>query len=108
MIIKLNYSYYSCFATDVCMNTFMRSRTSGCGSLMPTNNKMTAEYPEQSEYTFQGIKHNASYGARDMLILVSTAPEGGDVIARKNGELTKQDKEILISEGIPEDCWEND
>ena len=70
---------------------------------MLTNNKMTAEYPEQSEYTFQGIKHYASYGARDVLILVPTAPEGGDVIARKNEELTQQDKERLISEGIPKD-----
>ena len=75
---------------------------------MSTNNKMTAEYPEQSEYTLQGIKHYASYGARDVLILVSTTPEGGDVTARKNGELTQQDKERLISEGIPEDCWEDD
>ena len=39
---------------------------------------------------------------------MSTAPEGGDVIARKNGELTQQDKERLISERISKDFWEDD
>ena len=43
-----------------------------------------------------------------MLILVSSESEGGDVVARKNGELTQQDKQRLASEGIPEDCWEDD
>ena len=86
-----------------------RDKKKGWSSLMQTDNKMmTAEYPEQSECTLQGIKCYASYGARDVLILVSSAPEGGDVIARKNGELTKQDKQRLTSEGIPEDHWEDD
>ena len=75
---------------------------------MLTNNKMTADNPEQSEYTFQEIKHYGSYGDRDVLILVSTASEEGDAITRKNGELTEQDEKRLTSEGIPEDCWEDD
>ena len=83
------------------------NRTSGWGSLMLTN-KMTAEYPEQSEYTLFGVKTFASFGARDALLIVSIAAPGGDVIERKNGELTQQDKERLTSEGIPEDSWEDD
>ena len=42
------------------------------------------------------------------LILVSTVSEGGDIVARKNGELTQQDKQRLTSEGIPEGHWEDD
>ena len=69
---------------------------------------MPAEHPELSEFTLQGVKKYVSYGARDVLILVSAAPEGDDVIERKNGELTQQDKQRLTSEGILEDCWEHD
>ena len=69
---------------------------------------MPGEHPELSESTFRGVKHYGSYGARDALILVSTASEGDDVVARKNGELTQQDKQRLASEGIREDYWEDD
>ena len=69
---------------------------------------MPAEHPELLETTFLGVKHYGSYGARDVLILVSTAPEGDDVVARKNGELIQQDKQRLTSEGIREDHWEDD
>ena len=83
------------------------NRTGGWGSLMLTN-KMTAEYPELSEYTLFGVKTFASFGARDALLIVSIAAPGSDVIERKNGELTQQDKERLTSEGMPEDSWEDD
>ena len=72
------------------------------------NNMMPAEYEELSEFTIQGVRCYESYGARDVLILVSSESEGGDVVARKNGKLTQQDKQRLASEGIPEDCWEDD
>jgi len=77
--------------------------------LRQKNNKMMpVEYPELSEYTLQGVKGYASAGAKDALILVSRVPEESDVIARKNGELTQQDKQRLTSEGISEDYWEDD
>ena len=72
------------------------------------NKMMPAEHPELSEFTLHGVKKYRFYGARDVLILVSAAPEGDDVIERKNGELTQQDKQRLTSEGILEDCWEHD
>ena len=72
------------------------------------NKMMPAERPELSECTLHGVKTYGSYGDRDVLILVSAAPEGDDVIERKNGELTQQDKQRLTSEGILEDCWEDD
>ena len=88
---------------------FVPDKKKGWGSLMQTNNKMMpVEHQELSEFTLQGVKRYGSYGARDVLIVVSTAPEGGDVVERKNGELTQQDKQRLISEGIPKDSWEDD
>ena len=68
---------------------------------------MLEEYPELSEITLHGVKQYASFGARDVLILVSKV-SGGDVLAKKHGELTQQDRERFSSEGIPEDCWEED
>ena len=67
-----------------------------------------AESQEQWERTFQGNKHFAAYGSRDGLILVSSVPEGPQIVPRMKGELTEKDKDRLTSEGIPSECWEDE
>ena len=47
-------------------------------------------------------------GSRDGLILVSSVPEGPQVVPRIKGELTHKDKDRLTSEGIPSECWEDE
>ena len=90
-------------------STLHRSQSKGVEQLYADKAKMMpAEHPELTEFTLQGVKTFAAHGARDVLILVSTASVGDDVVARKDGELTQQDKQRLTSEGIPEGCWEDD
>ena len=67
-----------------------------------------AESQDQWEYSLQGKKHFAASGSRDVLILVSSMPEGPQIVPRMKGELTQQDKDRLTSEGIPSECWEDD
>ena len=91
-------------------STLHRSQSKRVGQLYADKVKMmpAAEHSELSEYTLGGVKTFAADGARDVLILVSTASKGDDVVARNDGELTQQDKQRLTSEGIPEGCWEDD
>ena len=67
-----------------------------------------AEPQEPWEYRLFGKKHHAAYGSRDVLILVSSVPEGPQIVPRMKGELTQTDKTRLTSEGIPSECWEDD
>ena len=61
------------------------------------------------EATLQGVKSHGAYGLRDVLILVSSDElKGEDIVPRKEGCLSKEDRERLSSQGIPEDCWESD
>ncbi len=61
--------------------------------------------PESWGYTLGGDKLT---GVRDVLILVSSESGDEDIVARKKGELTQQDKDRLTSEGISKECWEDD
>ena len=63
---------------------------------------------ESWEYNLLGNKKYGACGSRDVLILVSRESEGPDIVPRKNGELTQEDKDRLTSEGIPPECWEDD
>ena len=67
-----------------------------------------AESKESWEYNLHGNKKYGACGSRDVLILVSRESEGPDIVPRKKGELTQEDKDRLTSEGIPSDCWEDD
>ena len=67
-----------------------------------------AEPQEQWEYSLAGEKRFAASGSRDGLILVSSVPEGPQIVPRMKGELTQQDKDRLTSEGIPSECWEDE
>ena len=67
-----------------------------------------AESQERWEYNLQGNKTYAAGGSRDVLILVSRESEGPDIVPRKKGELTQEDRDRLTSEGIPSECWEDD
>ena len=91
-------------------STLHRIQSKRVGQLYADEVKMmpAAEHLELSEYTLGGVKTFAADGARDVLVLESTASERDDVVARKDGELTQQDKQRLTSEGIPEGCWEDD
>lgn len=61
------------------------------------------------ESTLQGSTSFGAYGPRDVLIIASSESlEGPDIIPRKKGQLTQEDKESLSSQGIPEECWEDD
>ena len=61
------------------------------------------------EGTFQGKKYYSANFHCDVLIIVSSESlEGPDIVPRKKGCLTQKDKEKLISQGIPPDCWEDD
>ncbi len=62
---------------------------------------MAEANPEVWENIFQGVKAYGAYGSRDVLIIVSGEPlEGPDTVPRKKGELTKEDKDRLTSQGI--------
>ena len=61
------------------------------------------------ESTFRGVKTYGASGPRDVLIIrPSESLEGPDIVTRKKGTLTAEDKERLISEGIPGECWGDD
>ena len=61
------------------------------------------------ESTLQGVKSYGAYGLRDVLILTSSESlQGEDIVPRKEGTLTKEDRVRLRSQGIPEDCWDSD
>ncbi len=59
------------------------------------------------EDTISGVKAHGSYGSRDMLIIVSSESLEGSV-PRKNGELTKEDRDRLTNQGIPQESWHDD
>ncbi len=75
---------------------------------MASSEELPEELLEPWEYTLHGNKHFGAYGSRDVLILVSSESGDEDIVARKKGELTQQDKDRLTSEGISKDCWEDD
>ena len=61
------------------------------------------------EYTFQGKKRYNAYFHSDVLIIVSSESlEGPDIVPRKKGCLTQEDKDQLTRHDIPPDCWEDD
>ena len=69
----------------------------------------TMAVAEEWEATLQGFKEHGAFGPRDVLILVSSNElKGEDIVPRKEGCLSKEDRERLSSQGIPEDCWESD
>ena len=67
-----------------------------------------AESQERWECTLQGNKYFAVHCPRDVLILVSSVPEGPQIVPRMKGELTEKDKERLTSEGISSEYWEDE
>ena len=67
-----------------------------------------AESQECWEGNIQGFKIYGACGSRDVLILVSRVSEGPDIVPRKKGELTQEDKDRLTSEGVPSECCEDD
>ena len=58
------------------------------------------------EGEFQGRKVYYALGPRDVLIISIETVEGPNVVPRKKGCLTQEDKDRLTSERIPPDCWE--
>ena len=61
------------------------------------------------ESTFRGIKTYKASGPRDVLIIRSSESlEGPDIVPRKKGTLTAEDKDRLTSQGIPGECWGDD
>ena len=61
------------------------------------------------ESTFRGVKVCGAHGPRDVLIIRSSESlEGPDIVPRKKGTLIAEDKDRLISQGIPEECWGDD
>ena len=60
------------------------------------------------EGEFQGNKVYTALGPRDVLIISNETVEGPDVVPRKKGSLTQEDKDRLTSQGITPDCWEDD
>ena len=70
---------------------------------------MAEDNPEVWEGTIQGFKFHGAYGSRDVLIIVSSESlEGPDIVPRNKGELTKEDKDRLTSQGIPQESWHDD
>ena len=57
---------------------------------------------------FQGEIYRGAIGPRDVLIISIETVDGPDVVPRKKGCLTQEDKDRLTSERIPSDCWEED
>ena len=61
------------------------------------------------EGMFQGAKYYGAVGPRDVLIIRSSESlEGPDIVPRKKGTLTAEDKDRLTSQGIPGECWGDD
>ena len=61
------------------------------------------------ESTLKGVKSYGAYGPRDVLILCSRESlQGEAIVPRKIGCLTKEDRDRLTSQGIPEQCWGSD
>ena len=56
------------------------------------------------EGEFQGEKVYSARGPRDVLIISNETVEGPDIVPRKKGCLTQEDKDRLTSQGIPPDC----
>ena len=52
-----------------------------------------AESQECWEYNLHGNKWYGACGSRDVLILVSRESEGLDIVPRKKGELTQEDRD---------------
>ena len=58
---------------------------------------------------FRGVKFYGAFGSRDVLIIRSSESlEGPDIVPRKKGTLTAEDKDRLTTEGIPGECWGDD
>ena len=58
------------------------------------------------EYELQGQKHYSPGGPIDVLIMVSSdSLEGPEIVPRKEGSLTEEDKASLDSQGIPPESW---
>ena len=58
------------------------------------------------ETVFQGFKYRGAGGPRDVLIIVSSESlEGPEIVPRKEGSLTEEDKASLESQGIPPESW---
>ena len=72
------------------------------------NNHSKMVEAEIWEGKFQGRVSYGTFGARDVLIISNETVEGPDVVPRKKGCLTQEDKDRLTSQGIPPDCWEDD
>ena len=62
------------------------------------------------EGELQGEKYHGAYGLRDVLIIRSSESlKGPDVVPRKKGTLTTEDREVrLISQGISQEHWGDD
>ena len=64
---------------------------------------------EKSKDTSEEEKNYGFYGPRDVLIIVSNESlEGPDIVPRKKGILTQEDKDKLTSQDIDPYCWEDD
>ena len=51
------------------------------------------------------VNYNSAGGGRDVLIIVSDPPlPYPEAVARKSGELTKEDQQRLQNQGMPPDC----
>ena len=77
----------------------------GCKTIMAEGGDQT----EIWESTLQGVTSCGSYGARDVLIIVSSeSVEGPDIVPRKKGELAEKYEDRLANQGIPQECWQDD
>ena len=64
---------------------------------------------EAVEKSTKGVKSNRDYSPRDVLIIESSESlEGPGIVPRKKGELTKEDMDRLISQGILRESWHDD
>ena len=58
------------------------------------------------EYELLGVTRFGASGPRDVLIIVSSESlEGPEIVPRKEGSLTEEDKASLESQGIPPESW---
>jgi hypothetical protein len=61
------------------------------------------------ESELQGVQSCGAYGTRDVLIIRSSESlEGPEIVPRRKGTLTAEDRDSLTSQDIPEECWEDD
>lgn len=64
---------------------------------------------EEWEWSLWGEKSYCAYGPRDVLILTFNEDiQREDVVPRKKGCISKEDRERLRSEGISEESWATD